>query len=659
MIFLVTNNPVFFRNEIYTTVSPSEALKWLFELTEICLDVETTGFDPHQEQLHCIQLGNQERQYVIDTTSVGISQFKSLLENRLIIGHNLSFDLKFLFKKGIYPRKIYDTFIVERILYCGLPTVRGALDFVTERYLGYKLDKSVRADINKEGLSTRVIKYAANDILPLELIKSKQQDELTLKGLHKVANLENRFTPVLAYIEYCGFHLDVQKWRAKMDNDRKLLLEAEDLLNKWVLKHGYSKVGTAQLDLFEEITCNVNWSSPQQVVELFEDIGINCDVIEKGVKKKSVEASVLEKQSKQFEIIPLYIKYKKAQKVISTYGDTFLKQINRETKRLHTRFTQILDTGRISSGGKNKATGEEYSNFQNIPADEVTRACFTAEEGNVLVIADYSGQEQIILANRSLDKNLLKFYDEGLADMHSFVASKMFPELIGLTLGDIKTNHKDKRETAKSGGFSINYGGTGSTIAENLGISREEGDSIYEAYFTAFPGLREYFNHTKKQGLKDGFILISEVTNRKSYLPFFDKFTELENKLTAEFWKEYRREKSLGSDRFKELRQLVSDYYYYKGEIERKSLNFPIQGSAAEITKISCIYIFDWILDNDLFDVVKFANTIHDENVLECPENLATTVAEVVKASMVKAGRIFCKRVPLKAEPDINKYWRK
>lgn len=659
MIFLVTNNPALFRNEIYTTVSPTEALNYLDGLEEICLDTETTGFDPHTEQLHCVQLGNRERQYVIDVCSVDIGLFKNLLTNRLIIGHNISFDLKFLYKRGIYPPRIYDTFIVERVLYCGLPMVRGGLEFVTERYLGYKLDKSVRTDINKEGLSTRVIKYAADDILPLELIKEKQLIELSTKDLLKVANLENRFTPVLAYIEFCGFYLDAEKWKAKMDNDRRLLIETESLLNNWVIKNGYSKVGSSQLDLFEEVTCNINWSSPQQVIELFEEIGIVCDVIEKGVKKKSVEASVLEKQSKDFEIISIYLKYKKAQKVISTYGETFLKQINRDTKRLHTRFTQVLDTGRISSGGKNKATGEEYCNFQNIPGDEITRACFIAEEGNVLVIADYSGQEQIILANRSLDENLLKFYDEGLADMHSFVASKMYNELEGLSLDEIKTMHKDKRQTAKSGGFSINYGGTGSTIAENLGVSRKEGEKIYDAYFSAFPGLRDHFNYVKKQGLRDGYILVSEITKRKSYLPFFEIYAELEKKLTHKFWEEYRSEKSKDTARFQELRQVVSDYYYYKGEIERKSLNFPIQGSAAEITKISCIYIYDWILENNLFGVVKFVNTVHDENVLECPSYLATTVAEMVKNCMQKAGQIYCKRVPLKTDPDINKYWRK
>jgi DNA polymerase I-like protein with 3'-5' exonuclease and polymerase domains len=170
----------------------------------------------------------------------------------------------------------------------------------------------------------------------------------------------------------------------------------------------------------------------------------------------------------------------------------------------------------------------------------------------------------VVLANKALDQNLLKFYDEGWGDMHSFVASKMYPELEGLSLETIRTQHKEKRQAAKSAGFAINYGGTGSTIADNLGLSKEEGDKIYEAYFQAFPGLKRYFDRVKKQGLKDGYIFISEVTKRKSYLPFIDRFRELEAQLTPEFWENYRVAKANNSPAFETMRTVVSDYFLYK-----------------------------------------------------------------------------------------------
>ena len=97
-----------------------------------------------------------------------------------------------------------------------------------------------------------------------------------------------------------------------------------------------------------------------------------------------------------------------------------------------------------------------------------------------------------------------------------------------------------------------------------------------------------------------------------------------------------------------------------KGEIERMSLNYPIQGESAEITKLSCIYFWEnYLVPGKLLFTVKFVNTIHDENLVECPEGLAQEVADELKKAMVNAGAKFCKRVPLKAEPCIEKYWKK
>lgn len=660
MIYLITHDPALQQDDpLYSNVDLEKALAWLQGAEEVFIDTETAGFDPHTANLLTIQIGDSRDQFVIDAQTVNLTLLKPLLESKLLVGHHLKFDLKFLYKQGIYPRRIYDSFVVEKVLHCGLVDIRSALDSVAERYLGYKLDKSIRTTISKEGLSPRVIQYAAGDIQVLPGIKQKQQEQIKHKDLAGAVNLENRFVPALAYIEYCGFYLDTCRWRSKMTKDFIELFQSENALNQWVISHGWVNFLEPQLDLFEPANCIINWASPKQVIELFEKLGINCTITEKGIEKKSIEAGILEKQAARFPIIPLYLRYKKAQKISGTYGESFLKQVNPATGRLHTNFTQIMDTGRTSSGGKNRDTGKTYINFQNIPADKETRSCFTAQPGNVLVIADYSGQEQIVLANKALDRNLLKFYDKGLGDMHSFVASKMYPELEGLSLEEIKTQHKQKRQAAKSAGFAINYGGTGTTIADNLGISKEEGDKIYNAYFQAFPGLKKYFDRVKKQGLRDGYIFISDITRRKSFLPYIEKFRETEAKLTAAFWDNYRRAKETQGGEWEQMRTLVSDYFYFKGEIERKALNFPIQGTSAEITKISCFYIFKWILENNLFGIVKFVNTVHDENILECPEEMKDKVAAMVKDAMCRAADIFCKRVPLVAEPDISTCWRK
>lgn len=660
MIYLVTNQAELFKEDAVYEKAPLTALiQYLKNVKETCLDTETTGFDPHKEELLSVQIGNETDQYVIDCKTVNVSVLKPYLENILIIGQNLKFDLKFLYKKGIYLRKIWDTMVVEKVLYCGLTDVRVALDVLTERYLGFKLDKSVRAEIQKEGLTSRVIQYGADDIRFLPAIREKQISALIEKDLKGAVNIENRFTPCLAYIEYCGFKLDVEKWQRKMAVDNEKLRKAEDFLNQWVIGSGMVKYFTQQYSLFDPITCKVSWSSPKQVIPLFEDLGIDCTVIEKGVSKKSVEASVIEKQRKKSNLVDLYLEYKKAEKVVTTYGENFIKQINPVTGRIHSQFKQIMDTGRLSSGGKDKITKEEYINFQNIPKDAETRGCFVSEKGNILIISDYSGQEQVVLANFSMDKNLLKFYDEGLGDMHAFVASKMYPQLDGLPLEVIKSKHKDERQEAKITGFTINYGGVGRTIADQLGKPPEDGERIYNAYFSAFPGLRAHFAKVKKQGLRDGFILISPLTRRKSYLPFFKEFKELEKELDEEFWETYRVAKARGTSEYPRLKEKVSKYFMYKGDVERKSLNWPIQGSSAEITKISCVYIFDHIVENGLFDIVKFVNTIHDENVLECPVDMGPEISAMVKKAMYGAGQLYCKRVPLKAEPELSLFWKK
>lgn len=660
MLYLITNQEELYDNsEVYGRATIDDVIHYLKSVEETSLDMETEGFDPHTKNPLSLQLGDYENQFVIDMKTVDIRVLKPYLERLLILGQNLKFDLRFLMKFGIYIRKIYDTMVVEKILNCGLLGVRVALDELTDRYLGFKLDKSIRGSIHKEGLSTRVIRYAADDVKYLSSIRTRQIEELIAKDLKGVANLENRFTPCLAYIEYCGFKLSIPKWQEKMRGDNLRLLEAAAKLNAWVLDKGMHKYFKKQLSLFEPITCSINWASSPQVVPLFEELDLNCDVITKGVAKKSVEAKVIEPQAKKSTIVPLYLEYKKAEKVTGTYGANFIRQINSFTKRLHTTFKQIMDTGRLSSGGKDKSQKIEHVNFQNIPKDKETRGCFVAEEGNVLIISDYSGQEQIILANRSLDPNILKFYDEGLSDMHSFVASKMYPTLEGMSVKEIKANHSDLRYNAKTAGFAINYGGVGATIARNNNLTLEEGNAVYDAYFKAFPGLKVYFDRVKQQGLRDGYILISPLTRRKCYIDYFDKYRALEREFDDDFWDRYRWTKQSQNEDFKWMKEKVSKYFMYKGEIERNSLNYPIQGQAAEVTKISCIYIYDYLVDNNLMDTVRFVNTVHDENILECPKEMSQQIADMVEDCMCRAGDLYCKRVKLVAKPEISSIWEK
>lgn len=462
MIYLVSNRveiPELKPVSFIQRSSVEQALEYLSKEDILGFDSETGGFDYFKDPLFTIQLGNREHQYVIDTQTVDIDLFKNLLQSKLLIGHNLKFDLKFLYVNDIFPTSVYDTFLGEKTISLGIDTHKCALDACVMRYEGITLSKDERANINGR-LTAEFILYAAKDVEYLHSIREKQLATLQSAGSLVSIQLDNEFVKVLAYTEFCGIYLNKEKWIAKMESVQLELEEAEKALNQFILDNNLEDFINKQYSLFSnEISVSINWNSPHQVVQFFKKLGVNTQVVDKGETKDTIEAGHLGKFKDRFPIIKTYLNYKECQKDLGTYGQNWLDQINPKTGRIHSQFKQLMNTGRLSCGGKNKQTKESYLNLQNIPSDKETRGCFTAEPNNVLIGCDYAGQEQIVLANKSLDPNLLEYYDKGLGDMHSFIASKMYPELEGLDLEEIKTVHKDKRQAAKSAGFAINIFG--------------------------------------------------------------------------------------------------------------------------------------------------------------------------------------------------------
>jgi len=636
-------------------------LKYLNTLDIIGFDIETLGFDPYKDKIVCIQLGNAENQFVIDTNTIDIQAFKSILETKELIGHNLKFDIRFLMHNRIIPSKIFDTFITEKTLYLGVDSHKCSLADCVDRYCGAYMDKTQRLNITGK-FNPDFIRYSGKDVEHLHAVRAKQEELIKDRQCETSIELDNRFVIVLSYIEYCGMKLDVNKWLKRLG---KIKNEAEELrvkLDSYIIDNGYEKFIDRQGNLFSPgLHTSINWNSAAQVILLFEMMGVDVEVVDKGVTKKTTEASQLAKQVDKFPILETYVRYKECQKNIGTYGENWIRLINPVSGRIHTSYKQLMNTGRLSSGGRNKATGEAYPNFQNIPSDEETRSCFVAEEGNTLIGCDYTGQEQIVLVNKCLDSNLLEFYRKDLGDMHSFVASKMYPELDGMPLDDIKKKHKDKRQAAKVAGFAINYGGSGKGIADQLNLSLVQGQHIYDSYFKAFPGLKSYFDKAKKFGLQNGYVLISEVTGKKSYVDNYDWYMEQKEKIDNNtFWDSYKKHKANNTPTFRELKKVVQAYSMKKGDIERMSLNYPIQGESSEITKLSCVLFWhEYLVPNKLLFTVRFVNTIHDENLVECPLSLADECAKALQQAMEKAGTKFCKTIPLKADPCVAPYWKK
>jgi|GEM_PF-1243631 len=660
MKYLITKQKLPSSN--YETCTVEQSLTYLNSLEEIAVDSETLGFDPYTCALISLQLGDGINQYFIDATTIDIQKYKLLLESKLLVMQNGKFDLRFLYHHHIIPSYIYDTYLAERTLYLGIDSHKASLESICKEYFGIILNKKERKNISAR-ITESLVLYGCKDIEHLLEIKKIQQKSIKEKELEISIELDNRFVKILAYIEYCGIKLDVNKWKAKIELTKREMTDQKNLLDQFIRENDLKEFVNFQGDLFDpELSVIINWNSPKQVIRFFNLIGVNTKIKNGDKYKDTVEQGHLLKFTKKFPIIKTYCKYKECQKDLSTYGENWFNLINTVSGRVHTQFKQLMNTGRLSSGGKDRIMKVELPNMQNIPSDQETRSCFVAEKGNLLISVDYSSQEQVVLANRSMDRNLLEFYDKGLGDMHSFVASKMHKELEELTLNEIKKKHKDKRQAAKIAGFAIGYGGSPSAIADQLQISEEQAQEVYNGYFEAFPGLKEYFDRTKQEGLKNGYILISPETGKKCYIEYYEEFLDIKKEFNKEFWNRYRnlKEKAPNSPTFLKMKDKVSKYFTKKGEIERMSLNYPIQGSSSEITKLSAIYFWEeYLVPNNLLFVVKFVNVIHDENLIEAPKEIAEEACKELVRCMEKAGEKFCKRVPLKAEPAVEKYWKK
>lgn len=604
----------------------------------VSLDIETTkkynkypneGLDPYTSKIIMFQIGTKDIQFVIDYRKVNIGDLRKILIDPkvTIVGHNIKFEYKhILHNEGIRINNLYDTMVAEMVLNNGYKLPNGLKD-LNERYLNITVDKSTRLEfltIKNKDFTDIQITYGAQDVLYPLLIREKQLKRAKKLELLNTFSLEFLFTETLGEIEYIGLGLDEDKWKALYFKKLKEFKEYEKILDNFVLdNYKETEFINKQLSLFESgLKCAIQWTSSKQVVAFFKYLGICPQEVSKTTKKLSytVEAKVLKSSLNTLnkdigkdltDLIKTYLKYKELEQSVTTFGINFLKHINPITNRLHTNYRQILSTGRISSS----------PNLQNIPGDKEYRQCFTSRPGWKIVNADYSSQETVILANYSREPNIINLIDNG-GCMHCFVTKAIWPELEGLSDNEIKKLHADKRQVAKAAGFAVNYGGTGYTIANNLGIPESEGNAVYEAYFRAFPELKKFFKRTIRESMSRGYIVIDSITGRK----FF--FANFEN-LNA----------------------------YERGKYERACLNYIIQGTAGSITKLAAILVRKWILENNLQDKVLITNLIHDEINLEVKEEYAELAAENLVRCMIEAGKIWCKEVPLKATCKITNHW--
>ena len=486
MIYLVSNQQQLFESDKYQMLSIEDALQRMSTWDKVQFDTETNGRDCHLCRILTAQFGNDadDCRIVVDCDSFPITRFKSILENKPIILQNAKFDIQFLYNYRIIPTKVYDTIIVEQLLHLGYPSgqISYALNSIAKRRLDVDIDKTVRGEIRWRGLDEAVVVYGAGDVTYLEKIMASQIEDLRKQDLLRAAQIENRFVPVIAYLEWCGIYLNQEKWKAKMKQDEKNLEESEKALNEFVVNNPVLSPKFTfidrQGDLFEGFDTTpkvkLNWSSSQQVVKVAKLLGFDTTVQDK--QSGEDKDSVLEKHLKSQkgicdEFLKLYFDYQGYAKVVSSFGQGHLNAINPITGRIHTVYKQLgAASGRMSCGSQqpnedlaklNKISPSEckYPNIQQLPADDATRGAFTNQNPDTLICsADFSALESRLGADIYQEKSMIDEFLHGSGDMHSLCAYMVYKEIPRDTpIKDIKTLYPHLRKAVKPIEFSQQF----------------------------------------------------------------------------------------------------------------------------------------------------------------------------------------------------------
>lgn len=415
-------------------------------LETIYFDFETTGLNTRKDDVFCCQISNGiDSNYLIVLYNNNYSFYDVIpfIQDKIIIGHNILFDLGFMYKYNFFPKKVKDTFICSRILYNGdIYNIRHDLGSVFKRELNISLNKGEQKYINVIKLSQKsTIDYSFLDVNQLKELHNILEEKIIKGGYKATYELHCQYIRPLAYMEQCGLPINPSAWADKMMMDKKNVIHSQKFIEEYIFDK-IPKFRNGQIDMFNnDKKIKIKLSSPLQMIKVFQHFEID---IEDKDGKLSINEKIISKSKHEF--VKIWLAYQEAQHRVSTFGEGVYNKI--ENNRIYTNFNPMVETARISSrkGG---------INFLNFPRDKETRKCFQANEGNVMVVCDYAGQENVIVADLSGDEAMTKVVTEGY-DLHCMFARYMFPEIVDLSDEDIEKYHKDKRQAAKSPRFNVN-----------------------------------------------------------------------------------------------------------------------------------------------------------------------------------------------------------
>ena len=601
----------------YSVVTNLEELQNYINLIEenekiVAFDCETTSLDTLNTQLVGFSLSSQTGKgiYVPLYTSnlfenldfipqeKALEQIARLFNNpqESVILHNGKFDYKVLRSNGIKINnnkvscKLVDTMIAEWLLNSDKTGKNSySLEYLAETKLGLKgieyEDLVPKGQTFADLPVEKAYPYAAEDADFTFQLWQKLEPQLKKQNLYELfTSTEMRLMPLLAEMEIQGIHLDSQ---TLYDYNKELTIGIEDIQNKI-----YSTVGHA-----------FNIASPKQLQEvLFTERGL------KPTKKTktgySTDTSVLEELALYDPVPKMILEYRELAKLQSTYVET-LPSMCDKNERIHTDFIQTgTATGRLSC---------REPNLQNIPvrneAGRKIRSAFTATPGTILISADYSQIELVVLAHLSQDKNMCNAFISG-TDVHKATAALIF----GVPQEEVTPQ---MRRTAKTINFGVIYGMSAFRLANDLGISRTQAAEFIENYFKTYSSVNDFINSTIQKTEETGFV--QTIFGRKRHIANINSKNKLE-----------------------------------KSGAERMAVNTPVQGSAADIVKKAMLDVSKALEEENT--QAKLILQVHDELLVECPDNPQTIekTISIIKEKMENAVKL---NVPLKVSIEYGKNW--
>ena len=610
----------------YELVQTREALqKWIEEARYagiVAFDTETTSLDALNAELVGVSLCiNPDKacyvplahkaalpQTLFETTPApfttdlhqipfqeALDLLKPLLRDPAVlkVGHNIKYDALVLLKYGIQITPLDDTIVMSYSL-DGTRHGHG-MDELASLHLEHETIKY--ADVT--GVGRKKITF---DDVPLEQARdyAAEDAEITLKLYHlfKPRLLAEHTTTIYESFDRALIPVLIDMESTGIAVDAQVLRKLSRDFTK--------RLAALEDDVYKLAGKGFNIGSPKQLGEvLFQDLGF-----ETGKKGKSGAFStgvdILEDLAAQGHGFPEKIlEWRQLSKLKNTYTDALIEQIDHRTGRVHTTYSStITSTGRLASS---------HPNLQNIPIrseeGRKIRAAFVAKPGYKLLSLDYSQIELRLLAHMAKISTLQDAFRAG-HDIHAATAAEVF----GLSLNQVESEH---RRRAKAINFGIIYGISAFGLARQLKISQGEASQFIKIYNERYPGIQAFMEMQKEKARQQGFV--ETLFGRKCYIFGIN-------------------------DRNPALR----------GAAERQAINAPLQGTAADIIKKAMITLYDILKEKKLQS--KILLQVHDELIIECPEEEIEPVKQLASREMSRAAHL---NIPLIIDSGVGENWDK